>query len=92
MTCCLPEHPEFIVLLRRQHALEPLGEGKREEAQDYYNHSIFGASRRVHRTPHLDALISGLGDVIAAAAPPPPADLAPTAAPPLGGQPADLPL
>jgi len=63
------EHPELIVLLRRQHALELLGDGKREAArQYYYDKSIFAPTRLVHRTRHLDALLSDLRDSIIAAA------------------------
>ncbi|CAL4945363.1 unnamed protein product [Urochloa decumbens] len=66
----LREHPELIVLLRRQHALEMLGEGKPEQAQGYYLSSISGTVNAwlTNRTLHLDALVTDLGDTIAAAA------------------------
>nr|TKV90290.1 hypothetical protein SEVIR_9G018850v2 [Setaria viridis] len=63
----LRDHPELIVLLRRQHALELLCDGKPVQAQQYYFFSILGATWLHRRTPLLDKLVSDLGKTLAAA-------------------------
>ncbi|RCV24453.1 hypothetical protein SETIT_5G085600v2 [Setaria italica] len=60
----LRAHPELFVLPRGQHALELLGDGKLEEAQQYFNESIFEPTRVAPRTHHLDTLLARLRDMI----------------------------
>ncbi|KAL6642042.1 hypothetical protein ACP70R_020223 [Stipagrostis hirtigluma subsp. patula] len=60
----LRAHPELYVLPRVQHALELLGQGKQALAFQYYGDTIFAPTRVARRTPHLDALLARLQDMI----------------------------
>ncbi|KAL6630664.1 hypothetical protein ACP70R_028515 [Stipagrostis hirtigluma subsp. patula] len=60
----LRAHPELFVLPRRQHALELLADGEQEQAQRYFDDSIFAPTRLARRTRHLDAVLARLGDMI----------------------------
>ncbi|KAL6630663.1 hypothetical protein ACP70R_028514 [Stipagrostis hirtigluma subsp. patula] len=60
----LRAHPELYVLPRVQHALELLGQGKQALAFQYYGDTVFAPTRVARRTPHLDALLARLQDMI----------------------------
>ncbi|KAL6642044.1 hypothetical protein ACP70R_020225 [Stipagrostis hirtigluma subsp. patula] len=57
-------HPELYVLPRRQHALELLGQGKRQEALRYYHDAILARIHPVRRNAHVDELLSSLAEII----------------------------